>query len=637
MKYPFFRRLSAGALALSLLTLPAAQALTTEQAAGLLQEVYVDEIPQSVLEQPTVEAMLEALGDPYTEYFTAEEYSYFTSSMTDTSLVGVGIAFTITDEGLLISEVLKDSPAQAGELQAGDLILSVDGRSVLGQERDTLTGWLQGEEGTQVKLTYQREGRKKTVTLTRALVVIPATTGELIDDYIGYISCTTFGPETVGHFKQIIADYGDQATTWIVDLRSNTGGHTDAATDAAGLFTGPGLMAYLRDGADEYSAFYSEEASATIYPVIVLVDQYTASASEIFASAIQDRGAGIVVGTRTFGKGVAQVVMDENSMPDYFPDGDALKITAYRFFSPAGNTCDQVGVIPDLLLPEDQIADVATLLAGSDPMGDNKNTLRVDLGWQWFVDLSLAQDPEWKEAFQTLLDAIPDNKKVWLGAGSARWTPSSVEEAAEKAGLTYNAPLFPDHDDSDYLTPLSVLKTYDMIHGKDDGNFHPQDTLTRGELCQLLAVALNCTIPDQKSPFTDVAEDAWYKPAITALSSMGLVNGVGNNLFRPEDPIDHQQFITIMARLAQKLNFYFYDTMTQTPAANMEVVGVSDYADWAKPSAWLLSFSQHNYFGEFITYLWASAEKIDPTAATTRDEAICTLYKILSYPEVLPA
>ncbi len=637
-KRRFLPRLTAAGLSLALLAAPAAQALTADQAGQLLQELYVDELPQSVLEQPTIEEMLEALGDPYTEYFTPEEYSAFTASMSDTSLVGIGVVFTITEEGLLLDQVLTDSPAEKSGLKAGDLILAVDGRSVLDQDSATITSWIQGKEGTKVKITYRRDDRERTSTLTRALVVVAATTSELLDDHIGYISCTTFGSETVSHFEEAIRAYGKQADVWIVDLRANLGGATNAATEAAGLFTGPGEMAYLRDSTGQYGVYYHEDAAATLYPVIVLVDQQSASASEIFASAIRDRNTGIVVGTRTFGKGVAQTVVDQSYRPEFFPDGDGLKITSHRFFSPEGNTTDQVGVIPDLLVSPAMVGDVAYLLAGSAPTEDSGETLRVDLDWRWHVSLEQASDPGFKPAFQALLNALPTTKKLWLTTGKPdSWKATTPAEIAKAYGLDYTAPVFPDQADSIYNTPISILKTYGMIHGKDDGLFHPQDTLTRAEFCQLTAVALNLTVPENDVPYSDVADDAWYAPAVTAMSNLGLVTGTGGDLFRPEEPMDHQQFITILGRLAQRLNFYLYNTVAELPEDALSHPGLSAYADWSKTSVWLMSYSQTGFFGNNLSLLWDTAENIDPSALTTRDEAAYALYSLLSFTGILHA
>ena len=139
------------------------------------------------------------------------------------------------------------------------------------------------------------------------------------------------------------------------------------------------------------------------------------------------------------------------------------------------------------------------------------------------------------------------------------------------------------------------------------------------------------------SPYTDVSPEAWYSPAVTALSNLGLVTGTGDGAFRPEDTIDHQQFITIMGRLAQRLNMHLYNTAQEAPDGSYNVVGLMHYADWSKASAWLMSYSQKGYLGNTITLLWADAGEIAPTAATTRDEAAYTLYRLLSYVDILPA
>lgn len=635
MKHTMFSRVTAVSLSLLLLTAPCAQALTLEQAGELLEMIYVDEIPSSVWEQSTIPAMLDALGDPYTQYFTAEEYADFTASMSDTALVGIGVTYTLSEEGLLLKAVTKDSPAEKGGLQPGDIIVEVDGQSVNGEDGDAVAAGIRGEEGTKVRITYLRQGIRKTVTLTRTLVVVPATTTELIDGHIGYISCSTFGGETVSHFQEGIEAYEKDASVWIVDLRSNSGGVTEAAVGAAGCFIGSGEMAYLRDGSGTYSAYYHEEEALTDKPVIVLMDYNSASASEIFASAIRDRGAGIVVGTRSYGKGVAQSVLDQDYLPEYFPDGDAIKITSHRFYTPNGVSTDQVGVVPTFLVEEDMTGNVAYLLSGAAPTTDTSGTLRLDWHGQWFIDMATAA--EYPEAFQALLEAIPQGIYLDMGTGGANgWREIDAAQAAEACGLEYQAPVFPDHSDSNFNIPVSLLKTYDMLHGKEDGKFHPKDTLTRAELCQLLAVALNCMVPENASPYSDVSDDAWYAPAIIAMTNMGMVNGFGDDTFHPEEPVDHQQLITIMGRLATKLNMYLYDDAQEIPKGALEAEELAGYDSWARPSLWLLACSQKGYFGNTFSLLWDTTEHIAPNEATTRDEAASLLCQLLSYSGVLP-
>ena len=151
MKRMPLSRLFALPLALTLLLSPAAQALTPDQARELLQDYYIDEVPEDVLDQNTIQAMLEALGDPYTTYFSPEEYGAFTGSMSDTDTVGVGIYSLVTADGPLIQRVYENTPAADAGLQPGDLVTAVDGRSTAGQDAGTVAAWLKGDPGTRVE------------------------------------------------------------------------------------------------------------------------------------------------------------------------------------------------------------------------------------------------------------------------------------------------------------------------------------------------------------------------------------------------------------------------------------------------------------------------------------------------------
>ena len=187
MKYKRRARLLALFLGLSLALSPVAAALTPEQAGQLLDLYYIDDVPEEVLEQPTISAMLEALGDPYTQYFTPEEYALFTSSMSDTQLAGIGVFSLVTESGALIQRVYEDTPAGEAGLLAGDLITAVDGVSTAGLNTEEVADLLRGEPGTRVRVTYLREGERHTVYLTRAAVTIPTAYTELWNGRIGYI------------------------------------------------------------------------------------------------------------------------------------------------------------------------------------------------------------------------------------------------------------------------------------------------------------------------------------------------------------------------------------------------------------------------------------------------------------------
>lgn len=639
MAHRRFVRPLAVTLALTLSLTSAASALTPDQAGTLLKDYYIDDVPQSVLEQPTVQQMVAALGDPYTQYFTAEEYAQFLGTMEDINVVGIGVSVLTTLDGLLIQRVYEDTPAARGGLQAGDLVVEVNDTPITADNLMLAASWLQGEEGTQVKVGFLRDGAKHSVTLTRQAVTIPATYSELWDGHIGYIDCDTFGGDTLDHFLQGIETYGDQADHWIVDLRQNGGGEINAAMSSAACFTGPALMTYMLDGSGEVGSYGSNLESQTTYPVIVLTDGNTASASELFSAAIRDNNAGILVGGRTFGKGVAQSVFDQNSLPDYFPDGDALKITTFRLYSASGTTANTVGLLPHLLVDPTIAPDVAVLLSGTGPNGNTEGLVRIDFGWRWYVDLDTALSEKYRDAFTALLEALPATVRVLEGTGGAEgWADTDAAALAEKYGLTdYTARTFSDIANSPYRAQIQQLATYEILQGDGTGAFRPTDGLTRAQLCALLAQTLQCTPYTGASRFSDVSSDSWYFSAVNAMAAMGLVTGVGGGRFDPDAPVDHQQFITIMGRLGQKLSLFLDQTVAEMPEEAASDPALAAYPDWAKESVWLLSMSQKGLVGNSINLLWEPLADIDPSSAATREEAAALTCTLLNYIGILPA
>lgn len=633
MKRKLFTRLFTLLLPLALLLSTAAQALTLEQARDMLNTYYIDEVPAHVLEQATIAEMLEALGDPYTEYMSPEEYQQFNTAMSGQDLVGIGISAQVAEEGLLLQRVYEDTPAAGAGLLAGDLITAVDGRPTAGETIGTLTSWIQGRVGTQVTLTCLRDGETKNVTITRRAIVIPATYSELWDGRTGYIDCDSFGSETLDHFAQALERW--DAENWIVDLRSNGGGLVSAAVRSANLFTGPGILAYLRDSSGGYDAYRAVQQAAVEGPVIVLVSQNTASAAELFAAAVRDAGAGLVIGSRTYGKGVAQSLFDQDTYPEYFMDGSAFKITTARFFSAIGSTDDTVGIIPHLLVNPNLAGEVAVLLSAPETAGEHM--LRVDLAGSWYIDLEQALSEEYLPAFDALLEALPPEAGVFAGKAGA-WAQTSAEGLAREYGLEdYQSRVFSDSGQSRFGVQIDTLATYGILNGRGDGTFQPAGELTRAQLCSLLAQALNCLYPKGDSRFSDVAMDSWYGPAVNALTEMGLVSGVGGGLFLPDEPVTHEQFITIMGRMAARLNMYLYEDALDMPEDALSAAVLAPYAEWARAGVWLLSMSQEDQTGRDINLLWDGLARIDPAGITTREEAAALTYSLLSYTGILPA
>lgn len=230
-------------LALGLL-LTSASALTVEQVREILGTYYIDEIPEEVLAQPTIEEILTALGDPYTDYYNAEEYAAFLNALEDTQLVGIGIRSYYLESGVLLDQVAPDSPAAEAGLQAGDTIIAVDGNDTRGAGESEIDGWIRGEEGTSVRLTVLRDGETFQAVLTRRPVVFPTVVLEKIENEVAWISCSAFGSSTFQYFYDIITAYDDEVQGWVVDLRGNGGGDVMAAVFSAGCFAdlGQGVL-----------------------------------------------------------------------------------------------------------------------------------------------------------------------------------------------------------------------------------------------------------------------------------------------------------------------------------------------------------------------------------------------------------
>lgn len=633
MKAKFWSRALALVLCLGLLA-GGAQALTAQQTVELLEKYYVDPIPEAVYGQDTVEGVLEALGDPYTDYFTAEEYEAFLNSMLDTSVVGIGVVVQVDAAGVLVVEVLEGGPAEEAGLLAGDVITAVDGKTTVGLALDAAGELLRGQTGSQLTVTVLRNWQELTFPMTRRKVVVPATTTELLEGHVGYIQCTTFGAETPRHFEEGITKYAAQADRWIVDLRSNGGGMVDDSVQAVGCFTGPGRLAYLRAADGNYYYYESTETVRAGAPVVVLTDGQTASASEMFASAVRDTGAGLVIGTRTFGKGVAQYLLDADTEPDCFQDGDALKLTVYRFFSPNFAATDRVGVIPDLLISDENAPAAAVLLCAAPPAWDTAGFLRLELAGEWYIDANQAASEEYRAAFTELLEAIPTSAVLSLGTGE-NWIGISPAMAATYYDLAdYTPREFLDTGLSPYAEEIGLLKTYGVVNGAGDGKFYPANDLTRGELCQMAVNALRCAAGNGDA-FADVPGGEWFADAVNAACAAGLVNGTPGGNFYPNGWLTHQELITILGRAATGLSAEFYESVRQWEGQKDGTSeGVAAYADWAQPYVWLLAESQRSEEGT-VSLLWDDLAAIDPAAHATREEAAALLCNILWYLDIL--
>lgn len=616
-------RAAALVLALTLALSPMAGAITVDEAREMLRENYIDEIPEEILALPTIEEITNALGDPYTYYMTAEQYAAFQSDMGDTNVVGIGVMVEKTGDGLLVSGIAPDAPAERAELQVGDLIVAADGTTI--QEAgspDALAALITGEAGTDVTITILREGRELELTLTREAVVFPTVTGQVVDDHIGWLSCSSFGETSGSYFEEYITAEDEAADRWVVDLRSNPGGSATAVIQAVGYVLGNYDVAYVVDRQGSLSVWrpnpFPVEIPGLIQePLVVLVDGNSASASELFAAAMRDYGYGLIIGTRTFGKGIAQNVFE-------LSDGSAFKITTNRYYSPNYVTPDRSGVLPHLVVDANLADEVARLLCGTAEEQASEDVLVLQLAGQtWYVHREEAVSEAYAPAFAELLSAIAPNTPMTLDGKAV--TPAEVSEAW---GVDYVSRWFGDVADSLYGDEINTLASLGVLLGNETGDFAPQSQLTRAELVSMMVQAMGywCWESQGSAPFTDVTAEDWYATAVDIAYNLGLIQGDETGAFRPDDPVDHQQFLTILTRMGERSDLSVERRLEQVTEEELAAEGVQAYDAWARP---------YVVTAEALGFLTGPLEELDPAAPTTREEAAVMLYRMLDYIGIL--
>ena len=595
MKRFFFRLvglfLSAG------LMLTSASALTVEQAAKLIQTHHINGLPAGAEQAQSIEELLALVGDKYTSYFDPEAYAAFLDTLTDEKLIGIGVSILPHEEGLYISSVIDDSPASDAGLGTDDIILAINGVTIRTTEEATAV--LSGEAGESVHLTVRKaDGTVVELDLVRREFVVPTTGSYYVteDGNAGVIVSTAFGDRTAYHFRDAIREHDAGVNAWIVDLSANIGGTTTSSAGSAGQFIGSAIMVYMRDAADEYTFTYTMPTvkPETEKPAIVLTSKYTASGAELFTGDIRDHGAGIAIGQRTTGKGVAQIVFDKDSYPDLFTD-DAMKITTYRFFSPVGTTNDQGGVIPTLLISPENAYAAALLLCADEPepeqFADHLNITLCDR--ELYIHLPTALSADYRPALVELLEALPATAQLWMDEGANRWKRTDMSTVIERLGLTeYKARTFTDVAGHKYLDSINTMATYRLINGYGDGQFRPDNTITRAEFCALIANTIGLSYsPAPKDPvYYDLSPQDWYYAPVIAMTQAGYVSGYSDGSFSPNQTITQEELIHILAQVGAWLNMRIYDQAKEEPS-DAESAAYLSYSPWARHGAWLLDVS----------------------------------------------
>ncbi|WHE87536.1 S41 family peptidase [Lachnoanaerobaculum gingivalis] len=325
---------------------------------NIIDRYFLFDEDMTKVEDGIYAGMMNGLGDPYTVYYTKEEYKALNED-TEGKYSGIGAVVSQNPNTKIITivKIFDNSPANDAGLQVGDIIYKIDGEEVAGTDMDILVKTkIRGEEGTSFKMTVLRGDDRKEVELdlTRRSIEVETVAGKMLDNNIGYIAVSQFDAVTSEQFKSNIESLQSQGMKkLIVDLRGNPGGLLDQVVDMLDYILPEGLVLYTEDKYGEREEYYSDGSHELKIPMVVLVNENSASASEVFTATFRDFEWGKVVGKTTFGKGIVQ-----NVLP--LGDGTAVKITTQHYYPPSGYDLHKVGIKPDVEVDLNEGAKIGT-------------------------------------------------------------------------------------------------------------------------------------------------------------------------------------------------------------------------------------------------------------------------------------
>lgn len=317
------------------------------RAMDLVRSRYIEQVPVETLMNGAIRGMIGSLNDPYSIYMDAKMYRDFRME-TEGSFSGVGIVISVKDKQLTVVSPIEGTPGEKAGIRSGDQIVKIDGKDTKDLALDEAVSRIRGKEGTEVVLTLRRGELVKDYRLTRANIEIKTVSSRMLPEKIGVIRLSMFNEKTAGEFyKQYeqLEKQGMKAT--ILDLRDNPGGLLESSVRVSGKLVpkGPVVSVVTRNGQTEV---HRSELQATKYPLVVLINNGSASASEIVAGAVQDTGAGTLIGSKTFGKGSVQSILRLSS-------DTAIKLTIARYATPKNRFINGVGIEPDMKVDNPEV------------------------------------------------------------------------------------------------------------------------------------------------------------------------------------------------------------------------------------------------------------------------------------------
>lgn len=314
-----------------------------------IDKYFLDDIDESKMQDSICKGMVDGLGDTYAAYYNEDEYKDM-QEKTSGNYCGIGayVSQSATDGAISVVQPIKDSPAEKVGLKSGDVISEVDGKSIEGMDLTAVVSKMKGEAGTKVKITVIRKNHKKEFTIVREEIHSQTVASEMLDNKIGYIAVSSFEEVTKQQFRDALEKLENEGEkSLIIDLRNNGGGLLSTAVDMLDRMLPEGVVVYTKDKEGNKEEYSSTAKESFDKPVVILVNENSASASEVFSGAMQDYKEGILVGATTFGKGIVQTVFN-------LQDGTALKLTTSKYYTPKGRNIHGTGLKPDISVALDQ-------------------------------------------------------------------------------------------------------------------------------------------------------------------------------------------------------------------------------------------------------------------------------------------
>lgn len=313
-----------------------------------LYQTYYKDIDDSVLIEGAIKGMVDSLGDPYTVFFNAEEYSAFNEEGTG-NYVGIGIMVGAKDDKIVVITTFDGTPAYEAGIRSGDVIVKVEGVEYKGSQMDQAVSIIRGEAGQAVNLTIERDGTQMDLSVVRDHIKLVNVESEMLENGVGLVTLLQFSENTSIEFKSALDSLKAQgAKGFIVDLRGNPGGYLDESIKIASNFIKKDEdVVYTLDKFGQKKTYKSYGGDYIGVPLVILIDEGSASASEVVAGALKDYSAATFVGHNSFGKGIVQMVYNVG-------DAEGLKVTVSSYYSPKGTNIHGTGIMPDVLvdLPE---------------------------------------------------------------------------------------------------------------------------------------------------------------------------------------------------------------------------------------------------------------------------------------------